>query len=200
MSFRLLLSAITSLSLAGGAFATVHTFELNMTGDQEAPGPGDPDGFASGSLTIDDVTNMISWSFTYENIDAPTLMHIHTGAAGVPGPVLVNLGVATSGGPGTLISSTVASEANIKLILADPAGFYVNIHNAPFPAGAIRSQLLRLSDNCLGDFNGDGVVDGSDLGLLLGDWGGTEFDLNDDGAVDGSDLGILLGAWGDCVT
>jgi len=45
----------------------------------------------------------------------------------------------------------------------------------------------------------DGVVDGADLGLLLGQWGanGTG-DLNGDGVVDGADLGLLLSAWGPC--
>jgi len=47
------------------------------------------------------------------------------------------------------------------------------------------------------DLNGDGVVDGADLGLLLGQWGGDgPADLNDDGVVDGADLGLLLGDWG----
>jgi len=47
------------------------------------------------------------------------------------------------------------------------------------------------------DLNGDGVVDGADLGLLLGQWGADgPADLNDDGVVDGADLGLLLGAWG----
>lgn len=48
-----------------------------------------------------------------------------------------------------------------------------------------------------GDVNGDGVVNGADLGHLLGDWGeGPSLaDLNGDGVVDGVDLGTLLGAW-----
>jgi len=48
------------------------------------------------------------------------------------------------------------------------------------------------------DLNGDGVVDGADLGALLGAWGSTDSaaDLNADGVVDGADLGALLGAWG----
>jgi len=48
------------------------------------------------------------------------------------------------------------------------------------------------------DLNGDGVVDGADLGLLLGAWGssGGPADLNGDGVVDGADLGVLLGGWG----
>ena len=47
------------------------------------------------------------------------------------------------------------------------------------------------------DLNGDGVVDGNDLGILLAAWGpGTgPADLNQDGAVDGNDLGRLLAAW-----
>jgi hypothetical protein len=51
---------------------------------------------------------------------------------------------------------------------------------------------------CPGDFNGDGVVDGADLTILLGDWGGSAADLNGDGLVDGADLTILLGNWGIC--
>ena len=49
-----------------------------------------------------------------------------------------------------------------------------------------------------GDLNGDGLVDGADLGLLLGAWGSTTnaaADLNGDGIVDGADLGLLLGDW-----
>lgn len=52
----------------------------------------------------------------------------------------------------------------------------------------------------LGDLNGDGLINGADLGLMLGGWGscGTPCpaDLNDDGVVDGADLGALLGNWG----
>jgi hypothetical protein len=56
---------------------------------------------------------------------------------------------------------------------------------------------------CLADLNSDDVVNGEDLGILLGSWGpcGTSdciADLNDDSVVDGADLGILLGRWGTC--
>lgn len=50
-----------------------------------------------------------------------------------------------------------------------------------------------------GDLDGNGRVDGADLGVLLGDWGtcqGCASDLDGDGSVAGSDLGLLLGAWG----
>ncbi|MFO0874190.1 MAG: hypothetical protein U0575_09500 [Phycisphaerales bacterium] len=49
----------------------------------------------------------------------------------------------------------------------------------------------------VGDLNGDDVVDGADLGILLASWGGTgNGDLNRDGTVDGADLGLLLSVWG----
>ena len=54
---------------------------------------------------------------------------------------------------------------------------------------------------CPPDFDGDGFVNGSDLGALLAYWGGTNpyYDLDHDGAVGGGDLGILLSAWGICL-
>lgn len=53
---------------------------------------------------------------------------------------------------------------------------------------------------CPADLNCDGVVNGADLGILLGDWGqkGVPGDITGDGPVNGADLGILLGAWGPC--
>lgn len=54
---------------------------------------------------------------------------------------------------------------------------------------------------CIGNLTGDGQVDGADLGILLGQWGGPgTADFNNDGIVNGADLGILLGAWGPCPT
>ena len=54
--------------------------------------------------------------------------------------------------------------------------------------------------SCVGDLNGDGVVDGADLSILLGEWNqaSEDGDLNSDGIVDGADLTILLGNWGPC--
>ena len=51
---------------------------------------------------------------------------------------------------------------------------------------------------CPADFNGDGVVDSSDLGTLLSAWGTAGGDTNGDGTTDSADLGDLLSAWGAC--
>jgi hypothetical protein len=48
-----------------------------------------------------------------------------------------------------------------------------------------------------GDFDGNGSIDGGDLGIMLSQWGGPgSADLNGDGTVSAADLAILLGAWG----
>jgi hypothetical protein len=47
-------------------------------------------------------------------------------------------------------------------------------------------------------YDGDCIVDGTDLGILLGAWGTAAMDLTGDGTTDGADLGVLLGAWGPC--
>ena len=129
---------------ASPAAATTITYSVTMDGAQEVPGAGDPDGSASGTITINDATGDISWSFTYANIDAPTLMHIHgpDAPAGTNAGVFIGLGVATSGGAGTLISSLVHGNlAQVTQILNSPDTFYVNIHNVPFPGGAVRGQV-----------------------------------------------------------
>lgn len=62
---------------------------------------------------------------------------------------------------------------------------------------AMDSVAIELSTGIVGDLNGDGVVNGADLGMLLGNWnqpGAT--DLNGDGTTNGADLGMLLANWG----
>ena len=54
---------------------------------------------------------------------------------------------------------------------------------------------------CEGDLNGDALVDGADLSIVLGSWGpcaGCPSDLDGDGVVDGADVTVLLARWGTC--
>ncbi|MGA0174714.1 MAG: hypothetical protein ACO3NL_13880, partial [Phycisphaerales bacterium] len=56
---------------------------------------------------------------------------------------------------------------------------------------------ILLSPSIPGDLNGDGVVNGADLSILLSGWGlPGPADLDGNGTVGGSDLAILLGSWG----
>ncbi len=77
---------------------------------------------------------------------------------------------------------------------------YVVGRNWGGPGVGERAMTIRFDPPpsfVAGDLNQDLVVDGADLGLLLGSWGSSDSaaDLNGDGSVDGSDLGLLLGYW-----
>jgi len=67
-------------------------------------------------------------------------------------------------------------------------------------AQATVDNILYLATGvpCPVDFDGDGSVGSSDLGVLLAGWGGSAFDLTGDGVVSSGDLGLLLAAWGPC--
>lgn len=82
------------------------------------------------------------------------------------------------------------------------AQFTVLCGGQPVPESLPFFVEMTLS-GCLGDLDADGLVGGSDLGLLLATWGdrcggpeGCAADLDLDGDVDGEDLGLLLGRWG----
>ena len=73
--------------------------------------------------------------------------------------------------------------------------------SAGFGSGTlnIAEGLVPCISPCPADLNHDGAVTGSDLGLLLGNWGFSGIgDLDNNNIVNGADLGILLGAWGNC--
>jgi len=122
------------------------TYILSADGLQVVPVAGDPDGSATGTISLDDVTGDVSWNFSYSNIATLTAMHIHGpgGAAGSGAGPIIGLGVATSGGAGTLIGNLTAPLSDITSILNDPTDFYVQIHDSAFAAGTVRGQLGTL--------------------------------------------------------
>jgi formylglycine-generating enzyme required for sulfatase activity len=68
---------------------------------------------------------------------------------------------------------------------------------------AITLAAPAPAQSCAGDLDGNGVINGADLGQLVAAWGPCEScaaDLNANGVVDGADLGVQLGNWGECVT
>lgn len=121
--------------VASPASAGGRPFTTTLTGAAEVPGPGDPDGSGTAELTVNAGRGEVCWTITVANVDPIFAAHIHAAPAGVAGPVVVALSP-TSG------CTTVDRDLALAIV-RDPSQYYVNAHNAAFPAGALRGQLSR---------------------------------------------------------
>jgi hypothetical protein len=123
--------------VAGLALAQEKSITVKMTGAAESP-KGDPDGTGTAMLKIDPGKGQVCYDIKVEKIAAATAAHIHKGAAGAAGGPVVPLKAPTSGSVKdcATVSATVAQD-----MIANPANYYVNVHNAEFPGGALRGQL-----------------------------------------------------------
>jgi hypothetical protein len=111
-----------------------------LTGEAEVPGPGDPDGSGWALITLNQGQGQVCFQLVVEDIAPATAAHIHRGTADVAGPVVVGLAAPTSGSSSGCVS---ADRDLIKAIRQNPQNYYVNVHNAEFPPGAVRGQLSK---------------------------------------------------------
>ena len=115
-----------------------------MTGAAERPGPGDPDGIGRAVITINDATNQLCLALQFVNVTLPTTgLHIHRAPTTSPGPIVVPFSNPTTNVFYQCV--TVADEALLDDIAANPGNYYINLHTQPnFGPGAIRGQLQRV--------------------------------------------------------
>ena len=111
-----------------------------LTGAAEAPGPGDTDGSGSATIRLRAGQGQICFQLTVQNVTLPAAAaHIHEGAAGVPGPVVVTLTAPDATGMSS--GCVTVPRPLVADILANPAGYYVNVHTTDFQDGAVRASL-----------------------------------------------------------
>jgi CHRD domain len=113
---------------------------VTLTGATEVPGPGDSDGSGTAKLTLNVGKGEVCYELTVANIQEATAAHIHEGAIGKSGPVKVGLDAPKTG---TAKGCKSADTAVIQDLMQNPANYYVNVHNAEFPQGAVRGQLSK---------------------------------------------------------
>ena len=88
-------------------------------------------------ITLKPSVGKVCWEFFITKIDSkPNAAHIHKGRPGVSGPVFIPLGT-TFKRQGCF----AAAKAKIRAVAAKPGAFYVNVHDAKHPGGAMRGQL-----------------------------------------------------------
>jgi len=108
-----------------------------LRGFREVESAGDPDGDGFGIVTFDD--SRAHFYFNAENIATPTAAHIHLGTAAENGTVVVD--TEASFVDGVSVTAVDVNDDLAAQILSSPDSFYFNVHNASYPAGAIRGQL-----------------------------------------------------------
>ena len=131
-SSSLAVAALLATSLGmGSAFAQ----DLKLTGNQEVP-PNTSTAVGAGSIRIDAAGN-VSGSVAAPGM-AGTMAHIHVGATGVNGPVIIPL----TGSAGDTWTVPAGAKLTDEQMAAYKAGnLYVNIHTAEHKGGEIRTQL-----------------------------------------------------------
>jgi hypothetical protein len=131
------------LSATGGGTA----FEVALTGEAESPA-GDPVATGTATVRLRLGQAQLCYQLAADNLPAAAAAHVHAGAAGTSGDVVIPLKTPNASGKASGCTST--TRALVKAILASPAGYYVNVHTAQFPAGAIRGQLTGTSTASFG--------------------------------------------------
>jgi len=107
---------------------------LNLAGTSE------PNAKGTAVVRLRKDAGLVCYRLHAESVTLPTIAaHIHRGAAGVNGPVIIPLTAPAANGNSDGCVTTAGSL--IDEITASPAGFYVNVHTTEHPAGAIRAQL-----------------------------------------------------------
>ena len=141
LALALSLTASAAL-IAGTAMAADGGVKLRatMTGAAERPGPGDADGTGTATFRVNPGQNQVCYTLTVASIEPATAAHIHIAPVTDPGPVVVPLVAPTSG---TSSGCATVTRALALALIKNPAAYYVNVHNAPFPAGAVRGQLTK---------------------------------------------------------
>lgn len=126
-----------------GAVTDEVTIEnIELSGDAEVPGPGDDDGEGFANVFLEPGNGQICYDINVAGIDAASAAHIHEAGPEAAGPVVVPLEAPVIEGTGGAVEACVDTEAElIGRIEANPAGFYLNVHNEEFPDGALRGQL-----------------------------------------------------------
>ncbi|MEO8267143.1 MAG: CHRD domain-containing protein [Ilumatobacteraceae bacterium] len=123
-------------------------YVAQLSGANESP-LGDPDGAGGAAVTFDIIqgsttTAEVCWDLSYSGLTGtPITAHIHRGAAGVNGAILIPFLPFTDLGPNSASGCAAVDPALATEIMTTPANFYVNVHTSDFTGGAIRGQLSK---------------------------------------------------------
>ncbi|HVM13705.1 MAG TPA: CHRD domain-containing protein [Egibacteraceae bacterium] len=130
--------------ISGELLAPTGAVIAEMFGEAEIPGPGDPDavGFAF-LLSTDRPDELCSFLGVFDLDPPATAAHVHEGGVDEAGPPVIDLPVPAGPAPFAVGCQQALDAALVADVMAGDGGHYVNVHNATFPDGAIRGQLIN---------------------------------------------------------
>jgi hypothetical protein len=131
------IAALAAVLMPTGGAAAKSTLRASMNGNAEVP-RGDTNGKGTARITTDSAKGRVCYSITLSKVGSVAMGHIHKGARGKAGPVSILLVDRPTTRPKGCVS---ADKALIRAVERHPSRYYVNVHNAKFPAGAVRGQL-----------------------------------------------------------
>ena len=129
-----LASVLPASGASGGRPFRIHLTGAAEVNAQGVPNQGDPDGSGTAVLRINPGQEQVCWTIEVAGVDPIFAAHIHVAPPTAPGPIVVPLNPFSAG------CTTVSRELALAII-RDPGSYYVNVHNASYPAGALRGQL-----------------------------------------------------------
>lgn len=132
------LLATAAAAIALPAHASAATLVASLAGANETH-EGDASGTGVFTADADVDSGDLCYTLAAEIEGEPMAAHIHKGAAGTDGAPVVTLEIT---GPEDDICMAVEPDV-LKPILASPADYYVNVHSAAYPKGAVRGQLEK---------------------------------------------------------
>jgi len=133
-------TVLALLTFAYLAAAAEMKAKANLTGAAEVPGPGDNNGGGTVQVTLNSDKNEVCYDLSVKDLPEATAAHIHEGAVGKDGPVKVGLDAPKGG---SAKGCKTADAAVVKDMMANPANYYVNVHNPAHPKGAVRGRLYK---------------------------------------------------------
>jgi hypothetical protein len=145
------LALVAGVVLVSGAGAASSRRVASLTGDEEVP-PADDNGSGRAVINVNVRERRVCFDLSWRRIASPTRSHIHEGRRGVNGDIVVTLFENGTDPDFVPLPDSIRSvqgctgglqRALLRDIRDNPRQFYVNIHNATFPGGAIRGQLHR---------------------------------------------------------